>query len=205
MLDYDLFIFDFNYVILDFSVIVGLMTIAIQFFSTRQINATVDKIKSDINKDKIDRVIQIAAMNREYTEIQIVLFDKFKSFLKNPKSKSKLKRQQIDRYYFDVLIIRLHEIILVNDYFYNEDTIKRNDFIESIIKPFLQLSLKYIYYMNSDDVLKSTKSDKTFIQKIDILPIIRFIENTKNNKGFDKKLIEEVEGLYKNILTESEE
>lgn len=200
MLDYDLFIFDFNYVILDFSVIVGLMTIAIQFFSTRQINATVDKIKSDINKDKIDRVLQIAAMNREYNEMHIVLFDKLKSFLKN--TKSKLKREEIDRYYFDKLLLKLQEITLVNDFFYNEDIMKRNDFIECILTPFLHLTLKCFNYINSEEVLKSTKSDKTEIQRIDILPIIRFIETTKNKKGYNNKIIEEAEILCKQIIIE---
>jgi hypothetical protein len=116
MLDYDLFIFDFNYVVLDTTLIVGIMTIAIQIFTTKQVNATIEKIKSDINKDKIDRVLQIAAMNREYNEMHIVLFDKLKSFLKN--TKSKLKREEIDRYYFDTLLLKLQEITLVNDFFY---------------------------------------------------------------------------------------
>ena len=173
------------------------MTVTIQLFSWRQISAAIEKIKSDINKDKIDRVIQIAAMNREYNEMQIVLLKQLKSFLKN--TKSKLKREQIDRYYFDVLLLKLHEITLVNDYFYSEDIIKRNDFIESIITPFLRISLKYFDYINSEEVLKSTKSDTTYIQKVDILPVIRFIENTKKNKKFDPKLIEEAESLYKQI------
>ncbi len=197
MLDYDLFILDINYVVLDITNILGIMTVTIQLFSWRQISAAIEKIKSDINKDKIDRVIQIAAMNREYNEMQIVLLKQLKSFLKN--TKSKLKREQIDRYYFDVLLLKLHEITLVNDYFYSEDIIKRNDFIESIITPFLRISLKYFDYINSEEVLKSTKSDTTYIQKVDILPVIRFIENTKKNKKFDPKLIEEAESLYKQI------
>jgi hypothetical protein len=198
MIDYDLFIIDINYVVLDFTYIVGIMTIAIQIFSWKQINAAIEKMKSDINKDKIDRVIQIAAMNREYNEMQIILLDKFNSFLKNTKSKS--KREQIDRYYFDILLLKLQEITLVNDFFYSEDIIKRNDFIESIVNPFLHLSLKCFSYINSEDVLKSTKSDKTEIQRIDILPIIRFIETTKNKKGYNEKLIEEAEKFYKQIL-----
>jgi|JI10StandDraft_1071094.scaffolds.fasta_scaffold283077_3 hypothetical protein len=198
MLDYDLFIFDFNYVVLDTTLIVGIMTIAIQIFTTKQVNATIEKIKSDINKDKIDRVLQIAAMNREYNEMHIVLFDKLKSFLKN--TKSKLKREEIDRYYFDTLLLKLQEITLVNDFFYSEDIIKRNDFIESIVNPFLHLSLKCFSYINSEEVLKSTKSDKTEIQRIDILPIIRFIETTKNKKGYNEKIIEEAETIYKQIL-----
>ena len=197
MLDYDLFILDINYVVLDITNILGIMTVTIQLFSWRQISAAIEKIKSDINKDKIDRVIQIAAMNREYNEMQIVLLKQLKSFLKN--TKSKLKREQIDRFYFDVLLLKLHEITLVNDYFYSEDIIKRNDFIESIITPFLRISLKYFDYINSEEVLKSTKSDTTYIQKVDILPVIRFIENTKKNKKFDPKLIEEAESLYKQI------
>ena len=197
MLDYDLFILDINYVVLDITNILGIMTVTIQLFSWRQISAAIEKIKSDINKDKIDRVIQIAAMNREYNEMQIVLLKQLKSFLKN--TKSKLKREQIDRYYFDVLLLKLHEITLVNDYFYSEDIIKRNDFIESIITPFLRISLKYFDYINSEEGLKSTKSDTTYIQKVDILPVIRFIENTKKNKKFDPKLIEEAESLYKQI------
>lgn len=187
---------------IDFSLLstflVGIMTIAIQIFSSRKVNADIEKLKSDINKDKIDRIIQIAGMNREYNEMQVVLLNKLESFLKNPKSI--LKRTQIDRYYFDVLLIKANEITLVNDSFYSDEIIKRNDFIESIIIPFLKLSLKCFSYINSENVLKSTKSDKTEIQRIDILPIIRFIETTKNKKGYNEKLIEEAETFYKQIL-----
>lgn len=148
---------------------------------TNKLKTEIARLKSEITKEKIDKVILLAKYKREYFSIMYCAvdinrrFNKLYKITKRPSDKLRLLFEEMDKFMFQEILPSLNEMSMIADYFYSDDSDRRLDFIEEIIVPCFIMLENHFSYFNQPDILKKSKQTETVVFKENLLTTTRFL------------------------------
>lgn len=161
---------------------------------TNKLKTEIARLKSEITKEKIDKVILLAKYRRDYFALiyqSISINKKFNALLaktKRPSNQLKVLFDEMDRFIFENVLPSLNELTMIADYFYSDEPNHRLDFIESVIYESIVMIEYHFSYFNRPDILKKSKSEKTIIHRNDFTSVIRFLESSPNSEPKKRSL-----------------
>ena len=148
---------------------------------TNKLKSEVAKLKTEITKEKIDKVILLAKHKREYFSLMYEAvainrkFNKLYKITKRPSEKLRALFEEMDKFMFEKILPSLNEMSMIADYFYSDDYDRRIDFIEEIIVPCFIMLENHFAYFNQSDILKKSKQSETVVFKENLISTTRFL------------------------------